>query len=356
MENAYLGSWWRASKYEKHRHHIRPSVDSSLERYDPWAEYDRETQNQRGGGMLSAPYLSLIDLIDARQHAGWERGRSYGDPNAGSVLRWCSRYGLLGMFFLEVRQVTLYPRWELRGGNPKPVATLRQYIMKPRKWEERSIGSSILEANLPPLPDENKSIGSLVPRRSWDKGWEPEAILREPVSGIFCRTAVGDVFQSFFPSVPKSERETYNYPPPMSRAFWQSYSEDENQFFRVANGFADAVRTIGQARSSDLTDAEIGQACEHLESLAASVNAGLFVRKDRTLGHQWVAGSLVASFAMMALLDAANGWLNTCSNCSRVFVSTAGRARYCSARCRKTALQRNYRDRKEKRDGETRTT
>jgi len=311
--------------------------------------------------MFSAPYLSLIDLIDARRPVTeLDRARSFRDPDATNVLHWCSQHGLLGLFFLEVRQVTLYPRWELRGGpNRNRVATLRQFIMQPTRWEQRAIGGSgTLDAML--LPDDKKEVGALVSKEYWDKGWEPGAIRREHVSGIYWNSPVGETFRDFFPSVPKDEQETHPYPPPMSEKFWRSYAEREDQFLRIANNFADTVRTLGRARSAgdtmDVSDTEIRQACEYLESIVASVNAGLFVQKDRTLDHHWVAGSLLASFGMMALEDAARGWLNTCSNCSRVFVSTAGRARYCSTRCRKTALQRSYRDRKEKRNVQARTT
>ena len=55
----------------------------------------------------------------------------------------------------------------------------------------------------------------------------------------------------------------HQYPPPVSENFWRSYAEREDQFLRIASGFADTVRTLGRARSAgdatEVSDADVRQ-------------------------------------------------------------------------------------------------
>ena len=117
-----------------------------------------------------------------------------------------------------------------------------------------------------------------------------------------------------------------------------------------AYAFASVVRRIANIKPiNELSDVEQDQiigAREELMLWASQVNPALNIRRDGTCTKEWVSTCLMASYAMMALLDAASGLLNACDNCKRLFVSSAGRARFCSTRCRKTALQREYRSRK----------
>jgi hypothetical protein len=122
-----------------------------------------------------------------------------------------------------------------------------------------------------------------------------------------------------------------------------------NEFLGWARRFADSVRMIarypspGPISSDDL--GRIEDAERSLRVLAAHAN-----RLFGTAQGGALSCSLLSCYAWMALWDAANEWLNVCDKCGRVFVSTAGRARYCSGRCRKTCLQREWRQRRSQKE------
>jgi hypothetical protein len=61
----------------------------------------------------------------------------------------------------------------------------------------------------------------------------------------------------------------------------------------------------------------------------------------------WRTKSLLATYAMMAYLDILAGKrILACDTCGKPYVSGAYQSRYCSDRCRKTALKRTYRNRR----------
>jgi hypothetical protein len=80
--------------------------------------------------------------------------------------------------------------------------------------------------------------------------------------------------------------------------------------------------------------------------LSSQVNPSLGLPEDGSWVREWVCTSQLASFAMMVMLDVERGLINECANCQTIFVSSAARAKYCSDRCRRTALQRERRGRK----------
>jgi hypothetical protein len=340
----FFGRWWRFSHYELRGSHIKPASDAVLQEYNPWDEYELATPKGKGGKRLNPPYLSLVEAAESRR-----------------ILDWCQGHGLLGLFFLDVRQVVLYPRWELRDPRVRaygPVnesamsqawATYRMFIRKPTKWTQRTIQSSNNVEALT-LPADQKPVDGLVPREYWDKGWEePGVLLQDPEFSIYFRQSLGDAFKDYFPDVPWEERETFQYPLPMTEGFWNQYSESVDHFLRLASAFCGIARILGSFKPIDeMTEAEKQEtvkATSALQALASHTNPALYGRNNGTFFHQWVPTSLIASYAMMALLDAANGLIHVCGNCKCVFVSSAGRARYCSPRCRKNALQRQWRAR-----------
>lgn len=80
-------------------------------------------------------------------------------------------------------------------------------------------------------------------------------------------------------------------------------------------------------------------------SLTAGVHPGFDAGAGRHR-RAWRANSLLASFAMMAYLDLTEcGRIADSDECGRPYVTGAYQARYCSARCRNTALKRTYRGR-----------
>ncbi len=151
----------------------------------------------------------------------------------------------------------------------------------------------------------------------------------------------------FFPSVPNPE--THAYPTPLSSEFWQEYSESIVKFLYAAETFTATLRTLASLKPvdemSEFDKFKVGEARQHLLYLSSQVNPSIGFKKDGTCFRETICTSLLASFAMMVLLDSTRGLLNLCAKCDRVFVSSAGRARFCSTRCRNATMQSERRNR-----------
>jgi hypothetical protein len=360
-EARFAGDWWRANHYELDAGRIIPAAKGKFERYGAWKQYAEESSKKvRGGVMLSPPYVSLVDLADAHQ-ARTEWGIQLArDPKNSSISRWCSQNGLLGLFLLKMRQMVLYPRWELPtpakphkyGAKPemRPLATQVTYFRDLTSWRAKEETSSKVIQALA-LPSAEKPIGSLVPEQYWDSDWEhPHALIQDVFSGKYLRSKLAAACGDYFPSVPDSGKETFPYPLPTTDEFWRIYSEDQSEFLRYAYRFAKAVRAVGRIQpTTEMTDPQKHEsvaAITDLGSLAGPTWSACDLKDDGNLIQQLVPTSLISTFANMALLDSMRGLVNVCDGCDRVFVSSAGRARFCSARCRKTVLQRGWRARK----------
>ena len=349
MTGEPFGYWWKFSKYEWKGDHIGPALGATLDKYNPSEQVEDQVKKGKRGRTLRRPYQALLDLADGSRT--WQ-ALSLSNEGRSRVLDWCSKNGLLGLFLLDVRQVTLYPRWEAPDSrsDAKPAATLRQFIREPDTWSVQRTASSTMETRL--LPTDQKPVGDLVPRHYWDSRWQLPGVLIEDVkhgSG-FSTQSLSSVMPQDFPSVPSSESETFAYPRPASPEFWNLYAEDGDSFVDTIQWFSNILNVLGRMKpASELSeDAQesINRACDALQLLVARVNAAIYTRLDGTFLHQCVPTSLISSFAMMALLDAANEFLKVCDNCDKVFTSSAAKARFCSPRCRNAFQRREWRARK----------
>jgi len=297
--------------------------------------------------MLARPYLALVELADSMSEESGEKDSAEKDRN---LLAWCRAHGLLGILLFEVVQITLFPRWEAdiadsaeEGGWPTSVT----YSRAPRGWVQS--GDTFASEQVRQLPPEKRPVGALVEREFWNGDWEEPGVLEQKLAaGLFVRRGLSEKVGGFFPSVPPAQKETFPYPRPLSPEFWKLYAEkrDELQFW--AQRFAEMVRTLGlHSREAGKGGANerVQEAARKLEALAFPSSPVLqgSLREHRT------TVSLLGTYASMVLEDAAQGLLNICEECARVFVSSAGRARFCSSRCRKTVLQREWRARKAQR-------
>jgi hypothetical protein len=338
------GSWWRFTGYEIVGHHIRPAQGAELRPYNPWLLYEQHQAGSRGGGMHAPPYESLLNLaeIQSAQRAGWRIDRRLPMPEGSRLLDWCREHGLLGLFFAEVRQLTLYPRWQVAlqgGGNCE--AVMQEYSYGER-WITISHSHSSLETAL--LPAAEKTAGMLVPHPYWSKEWRtPGALLQTLDAGAYYSKPLRDL-ACYFPDV--ADPETCPYPLPASYEFWRAYAEDTDHFLRLAFSFADAIRILARAGGKQLAADQLVEAREALEllnRLAAGAEAGFCLRDNGAVESAWKTPSLIGAFARMALLDFARGWIQVCARCTRVFISSAGKARFCSPRCRYAVQRRIWR-------------
>jgi hypothetical protein len=341
-----VGKWWRCSSYEVTSGFICPAKDATVTEYNPWVEFEEPIAGKKGGQKLARPYLSFMELTKAFS-IGESHGFAHLDPTKWPIITdWCRKFGLPGLFFLEARQVNLYPRWRHLLAEASRWPTCSTHIRTSTGWKTRTAGT--FNVNAMTLPNDDKPDGGLVPTEYW-AGWEP-GVIRQNDQGLIERVAIADFMRPFFPSVPDAEREIYAYPTPLRQEWWKEYSEGVAQFLTAAEDFSRMVRTLASFKLlGQMTEVEKiynVNARKKLLYLSSQVNPELGLKNDGTFSYDWVCTSLLASFAMMVVLDCARGLLNICGNCDSVFVSSAGRARFCSDRCRRTTMQREWRGRK----------
>ncbi len=260
---------------------------------------------------------------------------------------------MLGLLLLKVRQITLYPLWERAEGEEDAWPTSRTYSRAPTGWIP-SVGTYASPEALELSPAERQE-GKVVHREFWNPTWDkPGVLMQDPDTGKFSNCDL-DVLAEYFPSVSPVDRKVYRYPIPLSEEFWRLYAEDVEQFQKCARRFAHLVRTIAWYQTEERFTPEdqirFKDATMALRILAAYTISTIGESGDDGFIRRWAATSLISGYALMALLDLTNGLLNVCHECGRVFASSAGRARFCSPRCRKTSLQREWRGRKAEKIG-----
>lgn len=306
------GDWVRASRYVLDGQTIRPAPGASLQPVDPWR---RATVAYEA--LLQLPQLYLDD-----QAAG-----------TAAALKWCQRYGLLGVLPHRTLQVTLAPRWRRDPDEPGSLSVSRTtYMQAPGGWVTWTRWRVATTHDVGSPPRE----GALVASPPAD--WTPSATLRpltepcapatEPLSRTWAR---------YFPGVPFDQSDTFDYPEPGTADFFDGYAEPVGAFIAAVAEFADALRGL-QSRAT------IPTALFRLNALAGS--GGLVLRQDgRDLRLGWVAGSLLGVLAIQAMQDCAAGAVRVCGRCERLFKTTAYQGAYCSPKCRQTMQKRRQRAR-----------
>src|SRR5882672_9075408 len=342
------GAWWRFSRYELEDGYLRPARAAKLEAYDPWAEYWRSSEER-----LAPPYESLLALLGTLKWTGSPGENSdLGGPAAPrllsseaitGLLTWCSTHGLLGVLPQRACLVTLAPRFR-----PLPRSMPRTSVHQLRLVQHEFVrGSTEWVVN------ERKSVPwSTKSRRDWEamKGrlappdfapdWnQPRAILQELWGKGLSEESLDKTWSRFFPTVSEAAGE-YPWPVPLSVASWRLYAEPFEEFLWALISFkAMLLDLAGTGQAS--------QGRDQMHALLASVSPVLDRGKQGGWKQQWASMSLLGSFAMMALLDLTEGWrVRECPVDRRTFVADAWQARYCSARCRRTAQKRAYRSKK----------
>ncbi len=298
----YAGTWVRFDRYEVRGDHIRPAPGARATLYDPWQEFHagRRSSARRGGARSKQwtedpPYRSLVDLAE---HFSVER-----------LVRWCSRYGLLGVLLAQTDMVTLVPMEEESGR----LGQIRYFRMNARwgKFVRREVeGAS---------PD-------------WLR---PGALVQHLRTTKWLHEQMGETWARFFPSVPQEAVETFRYPRPLSKPFWESYAEPVEEFAKAAIMLRDALDGLDHddPHSADLLNALVFRATP---AIAPEPGGGW--------RQCWVGGSLLGSLAMMALVDLAEQRrLLRCAVCQTPFVTTSPKGLYCSKKCRNTAQKRTQR-------------
>lgn len=354
------GAWWRFEAYEVRSGCIRPKEGARLERYDPWAEHRARLGSQGDRSTTGAnrvyPGLAYSELLDCMQgvsiHITNKRSDwHFSDPAAeAAVLDWASRHGLLGILphTCEAAMMPLQ-QGERRGDSRLPIS--RRYYRTPEGWWSQTVEAHIPddwssgEATLEDIAEwMTTPPGAVLPEwyiRSLEDQWpdfyQRGAMVREPPlhpgSGPaelvplqpqhLARKPLSEVWTAYFPEAPLAQADRHVYPAPLTDEFWRLYAEPLDQFVNWCRILRQALTGLGDDRGRSLLHALVGP-------LTPSV-----LPTTTGLRQAWLSPSLLASLAMMALLDQTEGRLtHVCASCHKLFVSSAYQVQYCSQTCR----------------------
>lgn len=334
------GRWWRFDKYEIRGRAIRPAPGAQLTVYDPWKLYLRS--RTRGNETLP-PYAEFVNLRQSLSVGIRE--------SEAAIVEWCSRYGLPGILPHETRSATLAPRWVSVGDSASLIVPGQvQYVRINGGWAKNrtlfrpeSVESSFNQPELEGLP---------VPEKEAPGAWARVGVLRQPLdSPEHFNEKLKENWWKFFPDVPEEEAETYRYPSPLSEKFWQQYAEPYGQFLQSLQCLTEVLWELehhGPANPTSAADAKhVAQGVFLLEMLLAPASVTVVPKPDGTFSQEWVCGSLLSAFAMMAVQDLTESRrVRDCAaRCGRLFVSQHPAALYCSDACRWKMQKRHHRKR-----------
>jgi len=144
----------------------------------------------------------------------------------------------------------------------------------------------------------------------------------------------------YFPLIPPSELESYEYPMPMSDEFWHQYAESVEDFRRAIRGVKEIIKKLAQTGPLELLSPEmvatVLQGRAELHSLL-SVSPGVSLELDGSYTPKWAFSSMLAlmGFAIWQKLVAGES-LKHCMRlrCRGIFFTKRNNKRYCSDRCR----------------------
>jgi hypothetical protein len=367
-EPAIGGILWRAARYEIRDGRIRPAHDAAIDAYDPWAAY----ASNRGGGFgangASAPYAALLELawrvrvLNARAR---EPARLTTEGER-LVLDWCASHGLLGILLQDTEAAYYAARWGnaaldddgQREGVLQPIRIT--YTWSGSVWDIGGWTKGEEPWSLPADPlrrvtfdnDDGICQGQLVAPELVQGRWRPEVLTRRSEDAAYTTRLLGHAWGPFFPAVTPEDRSTHEYPWPGGERWWMEYAEPVDRFLDASNVLLEALTTLeaGFDPNESWAVGHLGLPTRGqiaLHSLLQGVRPMLHRSSDGDWIGGWRTKSLLATYAMMAYLDILAGKrILACDTCGKPYVSGAYQARYCSDRCRNTALKRAYRSRR----------
>lgn len=339
--------WVRFDHYELVDGAIRPAADAKLRTYDPWCDYAPEKMTPPRK-QHPPPYHSLLALLrDIRLD---HQTKTFppdvdGQKVVERVVQWCSEHGLLGILPHRARVMFLAPRWEVQ---PWGVAGQTDFEAVPSQKSFVRIGAEWLGRTRhgSKRGPANAKNDALVPPRSIPQGWPaPYAVVEKLGAPDVEFQKLGDAVTRFFPGVRPRDAEKHAYPLPLTDDFWHAYGEPLEDFLRGALALWDAVSLMASSKY------QAAKGRQRLNVLTEGVRPVLQRDTDGSPALGWESPSLLASFAMMFLLDVANAkTVRQCAaDCPVVFVADAYQALYCSETCQNRAQKQRYRERAKER-------
>ena len=336
------GKWLKFDRYELRSGCIAPVRGAKTRTYDPWKLRERPYQALAElVGSHDAPHLPALqpELVEA-------------------VIGWCNRYGLLGTLFHRVVAVTLWPRWRRLAFDDRKdrevfVPEQHTHVHVPAGWRTQTIrysnciskdssqlGAPVSKEKMPERARQSMAI--MIDLPGFSSPGDPVRV--EPLESMWAR---------YFPDVPSGERTVYAYPDPLSQEFWEMYAEPVHEFVQAARLLTNALEVIRNPQRNNPVAAWFGlsqsprsarnSALYQLSELASCTSPVLERKRDGSLHHRWVAGSLLSSLALRAMEDLAAKRLHRCGTCGHLFLSEAHQVEYCTPKCRHTMQKRRFR-------------
>jgi hypothetical protein len=310
--------------------YIRPAGKAALSRFDPWSGFSYGPDKRVG----EPPYVELRNLLsDLPTPSGRDERMSLSADQERDISAWCARYGLLGFLseIAELVEITTRPEPAEEEGYVNGLSiTMRR---RGDEWQNDGQSYCVREGQVP------SQASRVLVNHAW--GLEPHF---EPLS----KTWAG-----FFPDVPPDERETYEYPLPLTEEFWRQYAEPDVDIVRVGKYFTDAVNRLNDPEAQDFPDIfGVTMTKERarwvLNWLTQSTAPALQPDDRGNLQRTWRSPSLLGTLAMMATEDRlGDRRLYTCP-CGRQVASSYPDTKYCSPQHREKYRKRAQREKKRK--------
>lgn len=387
------GFWWRFEAYRLKDGCIRPARGAELICYDPWWDFYRQRTERGHRRPTEAPYAPLLRLVEQLGLPN-SQGHVLSGDHQELLLDWCATHGLLGLALHKTRFVLLAPRWmpstlgktaatdpvvqrELErmakirkgrfgarvaalmrsagsGRRRKLVAIQRQYSrLYDGEWTAYDNPLLALRPG-----EERVRKGELVEKQRIEEAYRPRVGGFDLGSGRWIEEPLSmpAAWASYFPTVPPDQWHSFQYPQPLTERFWHLYAEPVENFLQAAfilyaaakgtsfpprRRATRAEETASPASAPPSISAEYGLGT--LNQLVAGVSPRALRFPDGTVQQRWVAPSLLAAYAMMALQDQIRHRVQRCASCGEVFQPESTRALYCSPTCRWREQRRTQR-------------
>jgi hypothetical protein len=313
------GPWWRFNHYEIQGRYIVPSAGARFERWDPWGTFWEVRKLTVGQSPTAAqpPYQTLMRLMHELEYLpGPQRYDRLTPQSLMRITKWCEQYGPLGVLLARWEVITLAPVSLGEDGIKQ-----RTYVRGPGQ----AIEIHDLSGDLEPL--------------------KPRVLIHELDNVNPEEEMSGETWYKYFPTVDRSERNTFQYPEPYSERFCNLYREPLFDFCQAARLLTRAMSHL-QPEPPVAPDPQLarGQALDTINRLRRPVSSVLDFDKDGKPAASWESPSLLSSFAEMYVQDLMFGrQALICACCGVPFVSSAYQAQFCSLACRYRGQKRRLR-------------
>ncbi len=343
--------WWKASEYEiVGGTHIAPVEGAEIDIYDPFRDHEKFWGGRkRLGG--TPPYLELLE-VDFQDRS--------------SILRWCRKYGLLGVLPHRTITASFWPRWEEGqrpiGGGPGVVGHRSSAATCfPTQQQYRQL-SGARTVTLEVMPRDDAEPGGLlssddVPQALAEgedfsnRIQHPGVRLRQVHNGEQVRTSIAVGYAPFFPRREgvsewtawkfsgrpfyvgsdstlsgreaadnlRVELDRASYPLPYSPEFLREYGEPIYLMRLYARELLATIRFWEEARDASSSDqlpafvihrqkAPASPLPQGFTAALESIHPGTSLDREGdgekpTWKRRWSSPSLYASFNLMVLQD-----------------------------------------------------